>query len=97
MCFILKQNARRGLIQERADVIPQQINIVLWIGIRKSLNRNVLTGREKRFYNQNFFFRLAFARMPSAEARGASPYISLKLFPEFRKWDDTTGFYLNFI
>ena len=60
MCFILKQNARRGLIQERADVIPQQINIVLWIGIRKSLNRNVLIEEEKKFYEQDFFFHLTY-------------------------------------
>jgi hypothetical protein len=60
MCLILKQNARRGLIQERADVIPQQINIVLWIGIRKSLNRNVLIEEEKKFYEQDFFFHLTY-------------------------------------
>jgi len=60
MCFILKQNARRGLIQERADVIPQQINIVLWIGIRKSLNRNVLIEEEKKFCEQDFFFHLTY-------------------------------------
>jgi hypothetical protein len=75
MCFILEQNAGSGLIQERADAIPQQINIMLWIGMKKSLDGNVLT----------------------ADAREVSPYISSKLFPEFRKRDDTTGFYLNFI
>jgi hypothetical protein len=56
MCFILKQNAGRGLIKERADIIPQQINIVLWIGMRKSLNGNVLIGGEKKSYDQDSFF-----------------------------------------
>jgi hypothetical protein len=70
MCFILKQNAGRGLIQERADIIPLQFNIVLCIEMRKSLNRNVLMGREKKSYDQDSFFHLAFARMPRAEARG---------------------------
>jgi len=82
MCFILKQNARSGLIQERADIIPQQINIVLWIGMRKTLNGNVLIGRKKKSYDQDSFF---------------SPNISLKLFPEFRKRDDATGVYLSFV
>jgi len=82
MCFILKQNAGRGLIQERADIIPQQINMVLWIGMRKSLNGNVLIGREKKSYDQDSLF---------------SPNISLKLFPEFRKRDDTAGVYLPFV
>jgi len=81
MCFILKQNAGRGVIQHLATIIPQQINILLWIGMKKSLNRNVLIGREKKFYKQDPF----------------SPYISSKLFPEFRKRDYTMGFYLTFI
>jgi hypothetical protein len=82
MCFIFKQNAGRGMIQDRADIIPQQINIALWIGIRKSLNRNVLIGKQEKSFDQDSFF---------------SPYISFKLFPELRKRDDTTGFYLPFI
>jgi len=68
MCFILKQNAGRGLIQDLAIIIPQQINIILWIGTRKSFNRNVLIEREKKSYDRDSFF---------------SPYISFKLFPEF--------------
>ena len=38
--------------------------------MEKSFNRNVLIGREKKFYKQDSFFHLAFARMPRAEARG---------------------------
>jgi|SRR4030042_3461433 len=70
MCFILKQNAGRGVTQDRADIIPQQINIILWIGMRKSLKGNAFIGREKKSYNQDSFSHLPFARMPRAEARG---------------------------
>jgi hypothetical protein len=48
------------MIQDLAIIIPQQINIVLWIGVRKSLNRNVLTGRKKESYNQDSFFHLIY-------------------------------------
>jgi len=58
MCFILKQNAGGGLIQDLAIIIPQQINTVLWIGMRKSLNGNVFIGREKKSYDQDSFFTL---------------------------------------
>ena len=58
MCFIFKQNAGKGLIQERADLIPQQINILLWIGMKKSLNRNVHIGREKNTLARIPFFTL---------------------------------------
>jgi len=56
MCFIFKQNAGDGLIQDLAIIIPQQINTVLWIGMRKSLNRNVYIGREK-----NLMTRIPFS------------------------------------
>jgi hypothetical protein len=82
MCFILKQNAGKGLIQARADFIPQQINTLLWIGRKKSLNRKFYIGREKNLMPGKSFF---------------SPYISSKLLPELRKRDDTTGIYLPFV
>jgi hypothetical protein len=58
MCFILKQNAGRSLIQERADIIPQQINILLWIEMKKSLNRNVLIKRAENLMAGMLFFTL---------------------------------------
>jgi hypothetical protein len=58
MCSILKQNAGRGMTHDWAHIIPQQINIALWIGIRKSLNRNVFIGREKNLLTRIPFFTL---------------------------------------
>ena len=74
MCFILKQNAGKGLIQERADFIPQQINIILWIGMKNSLNRNVLVRREKNIMaGIPFFYRTYLLNFFLSSERGMTP------------------------
>jgi hypothetical protein len=60
MCLILKQNAGRGMIQDRANIIPQHINILLWIRMKKSLNRNVLMERIRNLMVRIPLFHLTF-------------------------------------